>query len=93
MNDNQSDIPVPWHTQSVESVMQKLETSTEGLSDQEAEERLSYLGANELRKKQKKSIGKMLLEQIADVMSWTARNTSVWWTGTQTKTAGFPMIF
>ena len=68
VNDNQSDIPVPWHTQSVESVMQKLETSKEGLSDQEAEERLSYFGANELRKKQKKSIGKMLLEQITDVM-------------------------
>lgn len=43
MNDNQSDIPVPWHTQSAESVMQKLETSKEGLSDQEAEERLSYV--------------------------------------------------
>ncbi|MGN1026101.1 MAG: cation-translocating P-type ATPase, partial [Faecousia sp.] len=68
MNDNASDIPVPWHTQTVESVMQKLETSKDGLSDQEAEERLSYFGANELWKKQKKSIGKMLLEQVTDVM-------------------------
>lgn len=68
MNDNQSNIPVPWYTQSVESVMQKLDTSKDGLSDQEAKERLSYFGANELRKKQKKSIGKMLLEQITDVM-------------------------
>lgn len=68
MNDNQSDIPLPWHAQSAESVMQKLETSENGLSDREALERLSYYGANELRKKQKKSIGKMLLEQITDVM-------------------------
>lgn len=68
MNDNQSDIPLPWHAQSAESVMQKLETSENGLSDREALERLSYYGANELRKKQKKSIGKMLLEQVTDVM-------------------------
>lgn len=68
MNDNQSDIPLPWHAQSAESVMQKLETSENGLSDREALERLSYYGANELRKKQRKSIGKMLLEQITDVM-------------------------
>ena len=68
MKDNQNDMPVPWHTQSVESVMQKLVTGTDGLSDKVAEERLSCFGANELRKKQKKSIGKMLLEQVTDVM-------------------------
>ncbi|MGN0491704.1 cation-translocating P-type ATPase [Ruminococcus sp.] len=68
MSDNQSDIPIQWHTKSVESVMQTLKTGKDGLSDQEAEERLSYYGVNELRKKQKKSIGKMLLEQVTDVM-------------------------
>lgn len=68
MSDNQSDTPLPWHTQSAESVMQTLDTSKNGLSDREALERLSYYGANELRKKQKKSIGKMLLEQVTDVM-------------------------
>lgn len=68
MNDNQSNIPIQWHAKSVESVMQTLKTGKDGLSDQEAEERLSYYGVNELRKKQKKSIGKMLLEQVTDVM-------------------------
>lgn len=68
MNDNQSDTPLPWHTKSSEDVMKKLETNKNGLSDCEAKARLSYYGANELRKKQKKSIGKMLLEQVTDVM-------------------------
>lgn len=68
MNDNQSDVPLLWHTQSSEDVMQKLGTSSDGLSDQDAEKRHSDYGSNELCKKQKKSIGKMLLEQITDVM-------------------------
>ena len=68
MNDNQDNVPLPWHMQSAEAVMQKLETRADGLSDQDAENRLAYYGPNELYKKQKKSIGKMLLEQITDVM-------------------------
>lgn len=48
--------------------MQELESREEGLSDSEAKERLTYYGTNELRKRKKKSIGKMLLEQITDVM-------------------------
>ena len=68
MNDMQSDIPLSWHAKSYGDVMQSLETSADGLSDREAEERLARYGTNELQKKQKKSIGKMLLEQITDVM-------------------------
>lgn len=68
MNDKQSDIHLLWHAKSSEDVMQSLETSEEGLSDCEAEARLTYYGTNELQKKQKKSIGKMLLEQVTDVM-------------------------
>lgn len=66
MSDNQSNIS--WHSKSAKDVMQELESSEEGLSDSEAKERLTYYGANELRKRKKKSIGKMLLEQITDVM-------------------------
>lgn len=66
MNEKQSD--TSWHSISSDSAMQTLETSKDGLSDQEAEERLSYYGKNELRKKEKKSIAQMLLEQITDVM-------------------------
>lgn len=68
MNDKRSDIHLLWHAKSSEDVMQSLETSEEGLSDCEAGERLIYYGTNELQKKQKKSIGKMLLEQVTDVM-------------------------
>ena len=68
MNDKQSDVPLPWHTKSAESVMQSLKTSTDGLSVRDAKARLPYYGPNELQKKQKKSIGKMLLEQVTDVM-------------------------
>lgn len=66
MSDNQSNIS--WHSKSAKDVMQELESSEEGLSDSEAKERLTYYGTNELRKRKKKSIGKMLLEQITDVM-------------------------
>ncbi len=68
MKDNQSDVPLLWHTQSSEDVIQKLGTSSDGLSGQDAENRLADYGSNELCKKQKKSIGKMLWEQITDVM-------------------------
>lgn len=66
MSDNQSNIS--WHSKSAKDVMQELESSEEGLSDSEAKERLTYYGTNELRKRKKKNIGRMLLEQITDVM-------------------------
>ena len=58
MNDNQSDVPLPWHTKSAESVMQSLETGTDGLSDRDAKARLKYYGANELQKNRKKASAK-----------------------------------
>lgn len=36
MNDNQSSMVLPWHTQSSENVMQTLETGCNGLSNEEA---------------------------------------------------------
>lgn len=65
---NESDIPLLWYTRSAEEVMQNLETCEDGLSGCEAEKRLTYYGSNELQRKKKKSIGKMLSEQITDVM-------------------------
>lgn len=66
MNDNQSDIF--WHSEPLGDVMEKLGSSAEGLSDSEAKERLACCGKNELNQRKKKSIGKMLLEQVTDVM-------------------------
>ena len=58
----------PWHEKTTEETLLDLRTSIEGLSTEEAQKRIAQYGANELRRKKKKSIGKMLLEQIADVM-------------------------
>lgn len=66
MNDNHSDIS--WHAKSIEDAMRSLQTNEEGLSDTEAEKRLLNYGRNELKTRKKKSIGRMLLEQIMDVM-------------------------
>lgn len=68
MNDNSGGLSNPWYTESKEQAMEDLCTSEDGLCDQEAAKRLSTYGANELRQKQRKTFGKMLLEQITDVM-------------------------
>lgn len=58
----------PWHSLTVRETEEILQTSEEGLSDAEAERRLAAYGKNNLRQKKPKSIGKMILEQISDVM-------------------------
>lgn len=58
----------PWHEKTTEETLLDLCTSMDGLSTEETQKRIAQYGANELRRKKKKSIGKMLLEQIADVM-------------------------
>ncbi len=58
----------PWHSRPSAEVMQELKTSPEGLSAAEAKKRLEQYGPNELHQKEKKTIGKMLLEQLTDVM-------------------------
>ncbi|MGN0170389.1 MAG: HAD-IC family P-type ATPase, partial [Lachnospiraceae bacterium] len=66
MIDNQSDIR--WHSKTAEQALDTLKSSTDGLSDEEAQRRLEKYGRNELHKKKKKTVGKMILEQIMDVM-------------------------
>ena len=60
--------PVPWHSKTTNEVMQLLHTSADGLSDAEASKRLTALGKNVLHERKKKSIAKMLVEQISDIM-------------------------
>lgn len=60
--------PVPWHSKTTDEVIQLLHTSEDGLSDAEAAKRLSVSGRNILHEKKKKSVGKLLMEQITDVM-------------------------
>lgn len=61
-------IHVPWHTKTTSEVMEFLHTSEKGLSDAEAAKRLAGCGRNTLHEKKKKSVGKLLVEQITDVM-------------------------
>ena len=57
-----------WHAMTYEKAMKVLETDEDGLSDEEAARRLTYYGRNVLRETKRKSIGRMIFEQLADVM-------------------------
>lgn len=59
---------LPWHSQEISEVYERLHTSQEGLSDVEAQERLEKNGRNELRGKPPKTTMQMLREQITDPM-------------------------
>ena len=52
----------------VSDVLTALETSEDGLSDDEAHKRLQQFGYNELKKGDSKSVWKMLAEQLTDTM-------------------------
>ncbi len=41
-------VPVSWHIQSIESVLEKLSTSSNGLDEAEAQKRLEHYGPNQL---------------------------------------------
>ena len=58
----------PWHAMSYEEAEKLLGTSEEGLSDKEAAERLEKYGKNVIAEVKPKSVWKMILEQISDVM-------------------------
>ena len=53
---------------SISAIYEKYQTSAEGLSDDVALARLERDGKNRLRQKPKKTIWKMLVEQLSDVM-------------------------
>lgn len=57
-----------WHSQSLEDIYKNLDSSVEGLSDADASERLKTYGLNEIVKKKKNSILRMLWQQIKDPM-------------------------
>ena len=57
-----------WHALTAEETEKILQTTEEGLSDAEAAERLRRYGRNNLREKKAKSIGRMIFEQLTDVM-------------------------
>ena len=57
-----------WHTQSVDAILQHLETNLDGLSSGESEKRIQRYGLNQLADKKKKPAWLMFLLQFKDVM-------------------------
>ena len=57
-----------WHSETIEATADKLKTTLDGLSTQEATQRLTTYGSNELKKEKRKSPIKILLEQFTDIL-------------------------
>lgn len=57
-----------YYSISQEEVLEKLNTTREGLSDKEAEKRLKEYGYNELRNKKPKTVFELLWKEITDPM-------------------------
>jgi Ca2+-transporting ATPase len=57
-----------WHSQSPEAVMTELKVSPNGLSTQEAKERLTQYGPNSLKKEKGISAWKILAGQFTDIL-------------------------
>ncbi len=60
--------PVAWHARSVEETLREVDSSRGGLTTEEAERRRNLFGKNVLKERKKKSIWRMLWEQLKDVM-------------------------
>jgi Ca2+-transporting ATPase len=57
-----------WHSKTTEATADELKTNSNGLTAQEAKQRLITYGPNELRKEKRKSPLKILLEQFTDIL-------------------------
>lgn len=64
-NDNQTK---DYYAMPMEEILEKLQTTKEGLSDKEAEKRLKENGYNELRNKKTKTILELLWKELTDPM-------------------------
>ena len=56
-----------WHSISEEELFKRLKTSSEGLTQKEAEERLRKYGYNEIAEKKRRTVLQMLLNQFKDI--------------------------
>ena len=57
-----------WHAMSIEEVLKELDTTEDGLTDKEAEQRLQKNGYNELRGKKIRTAFEIIWEEITDPM-------------------------
>lgn len=66
-----------YYHENAEDVIQQLNSSLAGLTEDESRKRLEKLGANELRKKADKSIRQMIKEQLLDPMIFILMTASI----------------
>ncbi|MEM3570199.1 MAG: cation-translocating P-type ATPase [Thermoproteota archaeon] len=57
----------PWHARSVEEVLEELGVNREGLSSQEAVERLKKYGPNEIKEVKRRTVLQMFLDEFKDI--------------------------
>jgi Ca2+-transporting ATPase len=57
----------PWHAVETDEAMRALSAKSDGLTSQEAQERLKKYGYNELQEKKKRTVLQMFLEEFKDV--------------------------
>ena len=57
-----------WHTLAIPDLERELDTSKQGLSENEVVQRLQKYGPNELEQKDRKSVWSMFIEQFKDFM-------------------------
>jgi Ca2+-transporting ATPase len=58
----------PWHAMETEEALKSLDVEKSGLSQEEAQKRLSQYGPNELQKEKGESPAKVFLEQFKDIL-------------------------
>ena len=63
-----SDGRIPWHRLQIGEVLDELESSSDGLTAEQAQLRLDHYGRNELKEKPRKSVAAMILDQFRDFM-------------------------
>ncbi|RMG27333.1 MAG: calcium-translocating P-type ATPase, SERCA-type [Methanobacteriota archaeon] len=69
MDSSISELPnLPYYTLPKEEVLKKLQTSENGLNDEQVQERLNLFGENKLIAKKKKGIFSLFLDQFKDIL-------------------------
>ena len=61
-------MPIQWHSKTIEEAMNELHVAPNGLTSQQAQQRLEEYGPNEIKKEKRKSPLKLLLNQFTDIL-------------------------
>jgi Ca2+-transporting ATPase len=67
LRDEELEMAKPWHAMETDEVLKELSVSREGLSSQEARERLAKYGYNEIKKVKRRTALHMFLDEFKDI--------------------------